>query len=131
MCDCGKGIMNVRSGIDIIEVERVRETIRRHGRRFLERIYTPSELAEVEEFPASLAARFAAKEAVAKALGSGIGLVRWREIEILSDEAHRPQLHLHGEASRLATEQTLTTWSLSLSHSQSHAVAMVVAMGIK
>jgi holo-[acyl-carrier protein] synthase len=122
--------MNIASGIDMIEVERVRTTILRHGNHFLERIFTPSELVEVGEYPASLAARFAAKEAVAKALGTGIGIVGWREIEILSGEAHRPQLHLHGEASRLAIEKNLTTWSISLSHSQSHAVAMVVAMGI-
>jgi len=122
-------MMNAATGIDLIEVERVRATIVRHGSRFLERIFTPSELAEVGEYPASLAARFAAKEAVAKALGTGIGLVGWQEIEILSGKAHRPQLHLHGEASRLAIEQNLTTWSISLSHSQSHAVAMVVAIG--
>jgi holo-[acyl-carrier protein] synthase len=124
-------MMFVKSGIDIIEIERIRETIRRHGRRFLERIYTPSELIEVGESPASLAARFAAKEAVAKALGSGIGPIKWQEIEILSDEARRPELYLHGEANRLAIEQTLTKWSVSLSHSQSHAVALVVAMGSK
>ncbi len=121
--------MNAVTGVDLIEIERVRKMILRHGSRFLERIFTPNELAEVGEFPASLAARFAAKEAVAKALGTGIGRVGWREIEILSDQDRRPHLHLHGEANRLAIELHLTTWSISLSHSQTHAVAVAFGIG--
>ena len=76
-----------------------------------------------------LAGRFAAKEAVAKALGCGIGEVERKEIEILGDEQHAPVLHLHGKAAQKAEELGLGNWSVSLSHSQSHAVAFVVVIG--
>ncbi len=116
------------TGIDLIEIERLQETIRRYGERFLQRVFTPGELSEVAGNSSSLAARFAAKEAVAKALGTGIGPVSWREIEILRGPARQPMLHLHGAARRLADEQGLTLWSLSLSHTHSVAVASVVAL---
>jgi len=121
--------MKLASGIDLIEIGRIHEVIDRHGQRFLNRIFTPTELAEVGANSASLAARFAAKEAVAKALGTGIGSVSWQEIEILYGPARQPVLHLHDAAARLAGEQGLTTWSISLSHTQSHAIAMAVAVG--
>jgi holo-[acyl-carrier protein] synthase len=116
------------TGIDLIEIERLQETIRRYGERFLLRVFTPGELSEVAGNSSSLAARFAAKEAVAKALGTGIGPVSWREIEILRGPARQPMLHLHGAARQLAEEQGLTLWSLSLSHTHSVAVASVVAL---
>ncbi len=75
----------------------------------------------------SLAARLAAKEAVSKALGCGIGKVGWRDIEITRDEQRRPLLRLHGPAQALAAEMGLVEWSLSLSHTHDHAVAVVVA----
>lgn len=78
---------------------------------------------------ASLAARFAAKEAVAKALGTGIGPVSWREIEIRRGSARQPVLLLHGAAAQLAAELGLTEWSISLSHSQETAVAVAIAAG--
>jgi holo-[acyl-carrier protein] synthase len=121
--------MILATGVDLIEVERLQAAIRRHGQRFLERIYTPAELAETKALPASLAARFAAKEAVAKALGTGIGAVAWREIEIRRGPAGEPQLCLHGAARRLADAQGLRTWSISLSHTHSHAIALAVAVG--
>jgi holo-[acyl-carrier protein] synthase len=121
--------VKLATGVDLIEIERLREAIMRHGRRFLERIYTSEELEEVGDKPASLAARFAAKEAVAKALGTGIGPVAWREIEVRRGPAGQPVLHLHGTAARLAAQQGLTTWSISLSHSHTHAIALVVAAG--
>jgi len=121
--------MRVATGVDLIEIERLREAIARYGMRFLERVFTTSELTETKGNQASLAARFAAKEAVAKALGSGIGMVGWREIEILRGPANQPELYLHGRAARLAAEQNLTAWSISLSHTQTHAIAMVVAIG--
>jgi holo-[acyl-carrier protein] synthase len=117
------------TGVDLIEVERIQLTIARYGERFLQRVFTAGELLEVGGNPASLAGRFAAKEAVAKALGTGIGPVAWREIEILRGPAREPVLHLHGEAKRLADEQNLITWSLSLSHIQSMAIALAVALG--
>lgn len=101
----------------------------RHGKHYLERIYTPAELELCGKRVESLAGRFSAKEAVAKALGCGIGDVEWKEIEILMDEQHAPVLHLHGKASQKADELGLTNWSISLSHSESHAIAFVVAVG--
>lgn len=119
--------MRLQTGVDIIEIERVHSVIKRFGPRFLNRIYTPKELSEVGSSPASLAARFAAKEAVAKAIGTGIGEVAWVEIEILRTAGNQPELKLHGAAAMLAKARGLNTWSLSLSHSQSHAVAVAVA----
>jgi holo-[acyl-carrier protein] synthase len=119
--------MKLATGVDLIEVERVADAIRRHGERFLQRIYTPAELADAAGSPASLAARFAAKEAAAKALGVGIGQVAWREIEVLRTPSGQPELRLHGAASRLAQELGLQTWSISLSHTRQHAMALVVA----
>jgi holo-[acyl-carrier protein] synthase len=117
------------TGVDIIEIERVQSALERFGERFLERVFTPTELAEVGANPASLAARFAAKEATAKALGTGIGEVGWQEIEVLRCANRQPELRLHGAAARLAQELGLEEWALSLSHSQTHAIAMVVALG--
>ena len=121
--------MKLATGVDLLEIERLRGAIATHGEKFLQRIFTQRELDANQNKVESLAGRFAAKEAVAKALGCGIGDVAWKEIEILRAESGAPQLVLHGAAERLAREQGLTTWSLSLSHSQSHAVAMVVGMG--
>ncbi|MDD2696313.1 MAG: holo-ACP synthase [Anaerolineales bacterium] len=121
--------MKLRSGVDLVEVERLQGVVRRYGERFLQRVYTPRELAEAGGSPASLAARFAAKEAASKALGSGIGRVGWQEIEVLRPAGNQPQLVLHGAASLMACEQGLTAWSLSLSHTGELAIALVVALG--
>ena len=121
--------MILRTGVDLIEISRIQEVVARHGRHYLERIFTPAELERSGRRPESLAGRFAAKEAVAKALGSGIGDVSWQEIEILGDEQNAPTLILRGAAEQKARELGLTHWSLSLSHSLSHAIAFVVAGG--
>jgi len=119
---------NLRTGVDLVQVARIREAVERHGNRFLSRIFTVAEQSDCGgRFP-SLAARFAAKEAVSKALGCGIGAVGWLEIEIKSDEKRAPYLCLHGEAQKLANELGLSNWSLSLSHTESEAIAFVVAM---
>jgi len=117
------------SGIDLIEIVRLREAVERHGIRLLGRIFTPQEIEEVGDSVASLAARFAAKEAVAKALGTGIGDVGWLEIEILRGSNRQPILYLHGAAARLAEEKGLHHWSISLSHSLTIAIALAVAIG--
>ena len=119
----------LRTGVDMIEVARVEEAATRHGERFYQRFFTPGERAYCGQRFASLAARFAAKEAVAKALGTGIGDVSWQEIEVVSGERNKPEVRLYGAAARLAAELGLTTWSLSLSHTHEHAIAFVVAMG--
>lgn len=121
--------MKLATGIDIIDIHRVENAIKRHGSKFLERIYTPKELALLGKKPESLAARFAAKEAVGKALGCGIGMVSWQEIEILHDEKRAPVLHLHAAARERAENIGLHTWSISLSHTREQAIAFVVAIG--
>lgn len=121
--------MKLATGVDLIEIARIEEVIARHGKHYLERIYTPAELEQCGKRAESLAGRFAAKEATAKALGCGIGDIGWKEIEVLGDEMNAPQLTLHGEALKMANELGLSTWSVSISHSQSHSVALVVAVG--
>ena len=121
--------MNLCTGVDLIEIARVKDAIARHGTRFLERIYTPAELERYGKSVESLAGRFAAKEAIAKALGCGIGDVSWTEIEVLGDENRAPVLALHGKAAQRSEEMGLINWSLSISHSRSHAIAFVVAVG--
>ena len=119
----------LRTGVDLVEIARL-ETLQPAIRaRFLQRVFTSQELAIAGEAWASLAGRFAAKEAVAKALGCGIGPVGWKEIEILRGAAGEPLLVLHGQARQMADRQGLAAWSVSISHSRSHAVAMVVALG--
>jgi len=121
--------MKLATGVDLIEISRIEEVVARHGKHYLERIYTHAELEQCGKRAESLAGRFAAKEAVAKALGCGIGDVTWQEIEVLGDEQNAPKLTLHGEAEKMAEELGLSTWSVSISHSQSHSVAFVVAIG--
>jgi holo-[acyl-carrier protein] synthase len=121
--------MNLRTGVDLIELGRIESVIQRYGKRFLKRVFTARELEEVGDNPASLAARFAAKEAVAKALGTGIGEVGWQEIEVLRGPARQPNLLLSGRAASLAEKLRLETWSLSLTHDQTQAIAVVVAIG--
>jgi holo-[acyl-carrier protein] synthase len=118
----------LRCGIDMIEIERVEQGIVRFGERFLNRFFTPGERADCADQAQRLAARFAAKEAVAKALGTGIGDVSWREIEIRCGERGRPTLHLHGAAARISAEMGLTQWDVSLTHTQTHASAVAIAL---
>jgi holo-[acyl-carrier protein] synthase len=118
----------LRTGVDMIEVSRMEEAAARHGDRFYHRFFTQGERDYCQHrFPA-LAARFAAKEAVAKALGTGIGDVSWLEIEVINGERQKPEIRLHGAAERLAADLGLTEWSLSLSHTHDHAIAVVVAI---
>ncbi len=119
----------LRTGIDLIEINRFTSVYQQYGQRLLQRLFTSTELAENSKNMASLAARFAAKEAVAKAFGTGIGYISWQDIEICRGHSGEPVLHLHGAAQKMAEEYHLNTWSLSLSHTQTHAIAIVVAMG--
>ncbi len=117
------------TGIDLIEIERFQSAIDRHGDRLLNKIFTPLELSDVGDKPASLAARFAAKEAVAKSLGTGIGPIGWQEIEIIRADTGQPILQLAGEAAQLASQRGLSNWSISLSHTRTYAVAVASAIG--
>jgi holo-[acyl-carrier protein] synthase len=114
----------IESGVDIIEVERIGDLLRRHGDRFRARVYTDREWEQSGGRVESLAARFAAKEAVIKALGSREPALR--EIEVVRPEWTRPCLQLWGRAAEIAREQAVRELSLSLSHTHEHAIAMVV-----
>lgn len=113
-------------GIDIVEVSRVAAVWARHGERFRARVFTARELAESDGRVPSLAARFAAKEAAAKALGTGIGAVGWRCIEVRTLPSGQPTLVLHAAAAVRARTLDLHEWQVSLSHSRTLAVACVV-----
>ena len=117
--------MIVGVGIDVVQVERLERALARTP-RLRERLFTEAEQAL--ERSESLAARFAAKEAVAKALGAPGGL-RWRDAEVVSDPSGRPRLVLHGGVADEAAAQGITTWHLSLSHDAGVATAVVVAEG--
>ena len=119
--------MLLKTGIDIIEIPRIQAALDRYGDRFLERIFTPAEIAECRGRANALAARFAAKEATSKALGTGIGPISWIEIETLHRCSGEPYLVLHGQAEQVAKYLCLTTWAVSLSHSRENAIAVVVA----
>jgi len=119
----------LRTGVDLIEIKRLEEQNPRIRQRFLDRVFTPAEQIICGSSHASLSGRFAAKEAVAKALGTGIGPVRWQEIEIIEGPQGEPLLQLHGAAQTLSDQLGLQTWSISISHTTQHAVAMAVALG--
>lgn len=119
----------LRCGIDSIDIQRIEDGIARLGERFLDRFFTAAERAECLDKPHRLAARIAAKEAVGKAFGTGIGDVSWKEIEITSDPRGRPVLTLYGAAAVLAAEMGLTEWDVSLTHTDTTASAVVVALG--
>jgi holo-[acyl-carrier protein] synthase len=113
-------------GIDVIEIARVRRTLARHPRRFLDRVYTPEEVAFCRGRIPELAARFAAKEAVMKALGTGARGLAWREIEILPNDRGKPLVYLHGQAKTRAETIGLRGIDVSLTHSRDLAIAAVV-----
>ena len=113
-------------GVDIIEIERITAAVLRWGDRFLNRIYTPNELAFSKgRFP-QLAGRFAAKEAVMKALGTGLRGVSWREIEVTRKRGYPPEIQLHNRALLRSQALNLKSIAISISHSKNYAVAMVV-----
>lgn len=121
--------MLVGTGIDLVEVERIAHSIERYGERFLERIFTAEEIAYCRARAAaveSFAARFAAKEAGAKALGTGIQHgVSWKELEVRRVPGERPTLHLSGRARTIAGQLGVQRVSLSLTHTRELAMATV------
>lgn len=114
-------------GVDMIEVARVERGISRHGDRFYDRFFTLQERAYCAGRVTSLAARFAVKEAVAKALGTGIGDISWTDVEVVCDGRGRPGLVLHNNAKELAAKLGLSQWAISLSHTDTHAIGFAVA----
>ncbi len=120
------------TGIDLVEIARVERALERHGERFLARVFTQAEILYCRARPPELAARFAAKEAVSKALGVGMRMlardgITWQEAEIIGDMRGKPLIRLHGRAAERAEELGLTEWAVSLSHTREHAIAFVVA----
>lgn len=113
-------------GVDIIEIARIEEATGRWSERFLRRIYTEKELSICRDRTPALAVRFAAKEAVMKALGTGTKGVGWRDIEVLSNSDGKPMIYLHGRAQKRAERLGLGELAISLSHSREYAIASVV-----
>jgi holo-[acyl-carrier protein] synthase len=122
-------VTRIFTGVDLVEIDRLAEMTPPIRARFLKRIYTGRELEICGDNDSSLAGRFAAKEAVAKALGCGIGPISWQEIEILRAENGAPTLNLHGKAQDISLQLGIEDWSISISHSQTHAMAMAVGAG--
>jgi holo-[acyl-carrier protein] synthase len=122
--------MIVGLGIDIAEIDRIEASIARHGRRFLERIFTPGEIAYCERHrnkAERYAGRFAVKEAAMKALGTGWGNgVRWLDIEVTREPGGKPLLKLHGRAKDIASELGAKNLSLTITHSGNTALAQVI-----
>ncbi len=122
--------MIVGTGVDLAEVDRIREAIERHGQRFIERIYTPAEIAYVERKAnryERYAARFAAKEAGMKAIGTGWrGGVRWRDFEVTNLPSGRPTLRFHGAAAQFADRLGVRNIALSITHTAVQAMAIVI-----
>lgn len=121
-------------GIDIAEVPRIEAMIARHGERFLQRVFTEEERAycSAMRVPAPcFAARFAAKEAVSKAFGTGIGgRVSWLDLTVRRDPAGKPSIALQGAAAEFARELGIAYILISLSHSEHYAVAQAIAVGL-
>jgi len=115
-------------GIDIVEIERVELAIKRGRERFLNRIYTETELRTCQDRLASLASKFAVKEAVMKVLGTGGIVICWREIEILTGDDDRPSVKLYGQALNKAAELNSKEVSVSFSDSKQHAVAAAIGI---
>ena len=116
------------TGVDIIEIARIKKVIARWGEVFLHRVYTDTELRRYHKKPSSLAARFACKEAVMKLLGTGKNGVNWLEIETLSHPSGKPFVNLYGGAQNKANELGLREIAVSLSHSKEYAIAFVTGV---
>ena len=121
--------MILRSGVDLIEIERFDRIEPRIRTRFIHRVLTSQERLEVKDSNSTLAGKFAAKEAVVKALGCGIGPVSFQDIEILHDANGQPILRLYKNAKRIAEQNKSNDWSVSISHTQHYAVAIAIFAG--
>ncbi|KAA0216252.1 MAG: holo-[acyl-carrier-protein] synthase [Leptolyngbya sp. PLA3] len=122
----------IAHGIDIVEVSRIAELRGEHGRRFMDRCFTADEqryCLERRRGDEHLAGRFAAKEAVLKALGLGLrGGILWTDIEVRPDEEGAPRVALHGRAAELARERGIGSWLLSISHTSTQATASAIGL---
>lgn len=125
--------MILGTGVDLAEVARIREAAERYGERFLNRVYTPAEIAYASRKAnryERYAARFAAKEAGMKAIGTGWrGGVRWQDFEIVNEPSGRPTLRFHGVAREVADRMGVKSVQLSLTHTAAFALAHVILEG--
>jgi holo-[acyl-carrier protein] synthase len=120
------------TGVDLIQIARIDRAFTRFGQRFLDRVFTPDEVRYSRHRVSELAARFAAKEAVSKALGVGMRVlsprgIGWLDVETLNEKGGKPYVILHNRAKALAEEQGLDEWAISLSHDGGIAIAFVIA----
>jgi len=124
--------MPARIGIDLVEVEEVREALAAHGERYLRRVFTDAEVDDCRRPDGTvdarrLAARFAAKEATGKALRTGDRPLPWTDVEVVRDPHGTPALALHGTAAVLAAEQGLEDFAVTMTHARDQAAAVVHA----
>ena len=117
------------AGVDLIDIQRIQDVLDRHGSRFLRRVYTDREVDFCGDRVPELAVRFAAKEAVMKALGTGVRGIGWREIEILANARGKPVVILHGRARVRAQQIGMQTIEISLTHERKMGCAFVVGSG--
>lgn len=120
--------VNIAVGIDIIEVGRVRKVFEKHGERFLQRVFTENEAQQCRGKPERLAGRFAAKEAISKALGTGLHGIAWREMEIVQLRSGRPTVTLHGNAKRRAELLGISAFDVSMADLAEFSIAIAVAV---
>jgi holo-[acyl-carrier protein] synthase len=125
---CDTAPLHLAVGLDIVDVDRVEKLVGRWRERFLNRVFTAGELKYSGRRMESLAARFAAKEALAKALSTGRAGFGWRDVEVVGEPGGPPTLKLHGKAAALAARMGVQSLSLSLSHTRHLAAAVVVAL---
>jgi holo-[acyl-carrier protein] synthase len=122
----------VGHGIDLVEISRISQMLKEHGEKFLERCFTPEERVynqDSKRYHEHLAARFAAKEAAMKALGTGLSEgLSWTDIQVVSEPNGRPTLDLHRAARDVAVRVGADEWWISLSHTDTHAIASVIAV---
>jgi holo-[acyl-carrier protein] synthase len=123
----------VGHGIDIVETARVKRLVEEHGQHFLDRCFTPAEQAycalNKKRYFEHLSGRFAAKEAILKVLGTGWRHgIAWTDMEIVNTPAGQPQVTLSGECARVANEQGIARWMISISHIETHATASAIGM---
>ena len=120
--------VNVAVGVDIIEVDRVRRVYEHHGERFLQRVFTEMEVRQCRGKATRLAGRFAAKEAISKALGTGLHGVAWREMEVVQLRSGRPSVRLHGKAKERAELLGLNAFDVSIADLQAFSIAIAVGI---
>jgi holo-[acyl-carrier-protein] synthase len=120
----------LRTGLDLLEISRLEQLDLKIRARFLQRVFTPDELREAGGSDSTLSGYFCVKEAVSKALGCGIGEIRWQDVETICDALGAPSIQLHGRAAEMAGELGLTTWAVSITHTRQMAAASVTAVGL-